>query len=584
MEVVERRGEETEVVESRGEVMEVVERRGEENEVEERRGEEVEIEERRGEELEVEERRRENVEVEERVEVLRRLCRADELLNTVEGPASSLVPLLRPEHCRELHFGFPRPVPTNEGLEDDQHRVLCAAADAAIVSDCTYLKVYQQGGQPELLCQCAASEDLHPTLPSYFTARSTMEVKHCRSCCFIAGSHLSCSLYGCKRTYSTSEALNGHLQDHHKIPAQSLPGKSFLCSTIGCEASFSSMQQLMDHGRHHHKPNYFFLCESCRAKLRSYRTLLKHLQTCAKVAKKTKVEPGAAPDADPSGIPGTPVDMEHSGPLLAPAHMEVQPSMPQPNQHVQPIPNGSSLDPISIRPTAELTAALEPPKTQNGSGQPDVSYNTFPPSLSPNYPAGLPDPSQQQEQQQWSGRISQASLSSGQPHSPPGSNAVWRKNQDPPVPLLRRWNSPPSSQAQALSREEVQWCRTRLSWSDSEWQRVIFSDESRFSLGGDDQQIHVWRHRGQHQDEQFVVTCPKGLVSLYLHPYRTICGNCVRVFKLHGQSFSSRILWEHTRGRYSCLQCGHCTPDRKEMTAHIEGQHRSPGGKSNLDT
>ncbi|KAI4902809.1 hypothetical protein NFI96_004321 [Prochilodus magdalenae] len=47
--------------------------------------------------------------------------------------------------------------------------------------------------------------------------------------------------------------------------------------------------------------------------------------------------------------------------------------------------------------------------------------------------------------------------------------------------------------------QRLQWCRTRLSWSDSEWQRVIFSDESRFSLGGDAQRIRVWRHRGQRQ-------------------------------------------------------------------------------------
>ncbi|KAI4897550.1 hypothetical protein NFI96_001348 [Prochilodus magdalenae] len=46
--------------------------------------------------------------------------------------------------------------------------------------------------------------------------------------------------------------------------------------------------------------------------------------------------------------------------------------------------------------------------------------------------------------------------------------------------------------------QRLQWCRTRLSWSDSEWQRVIFSDESRFSLGGDAQRIRVWRQRGQH--------------------------------------------------------------------------------------
>ncbi|KAI4886765.1 hypothetical protein NFI96_000514 [Prochilodus magdalenae] len=81
--------------------------------------------------------------------------------------------------------------------------------------------------------------------------------------------------------------------------------------------------------------------------------------------------------------------------------------------------------------------------------------------------------------------------------------------------------------------QTLQWGRTRLSWSDSEWQRVIFSDESRFSLGGDAQRIRVWRHRGQHQDGRFV----EGLVSLHLHPYRTIFRNCVRMFKLHGMDY-----------------------------------------------
>ncbi|KAI4879023.1 hypothetical protein NFI96_018101 [Prochilodus magdalenae] len=69
-------------------------------------------------------------------------------------------------------------------------------------------------------------------------------------------------------------------------------------------------------------------------------------------------------------------------------------------------------------------------------------------------------------------------------------------------------------------------CHTRLSWSDSEWQRVIFTDESRFSLGGDAQRVCVWRHRCQHQDGRSVVTRPEDLVSLHLHPYRTICRNC----------------------------------------------------------
>ncbi|KAI4879166.1 hypothetical protein NFI96_020397, partial [Prochilodus magdalenae] len=52
-----------------------------------------------------------------------------------------------------------------------------------------------------------------------------------------------------------------------------------------------------------------------------------------------------------------------------------------------------------------------------------------------------------------------------------------------------------------------------------------------------DQRIRVWRHRGQCQDERFVAIRPEDLVSLHLHPYRTICRNCVRMFKLHGMGY-----------------------------------------------
>ncbi|KAI4897350.1 hypothetical protein NFI96_018346 [Prochilodus magdalenae] len=100
--------------------------------------------------------------------------------------------------------------------------------------------------------------------------------------------------------------------------------------------------------------------------------------------------------------------------------------------------------------------------------------------------------------------------------------------------------------------QTLQWCRTRLSWSDSEWQRVIFSDESRFSLGGDAQRTRVWRHRprGQHQDGRFVVTTTsrKTWCPSTLHPYRnrTICRNCVRMFKLHGMDYHRTPLGSST--------------------------------------
>ncbi|XP_074522703.1 zinc finger protein 414 [Halichoeres trimaculatus] len=36
---------------------------------------------------------------------------------------------------------------------------------------------------------------------------------------------------------------------------------------------------------------------------------------------------------------------------------------------------------------------------------------------------------------------------------------------------------------------------------------------------------------------------------------------------------SRRVLWEHTRGRYTCVQCGYVGTSRKEMTQHISTLH-----------
>lgn len=247
--------------------------------------------------------------------------------------------------------------------------------------------------------------------------------------------HLPCSYYNCKRTYSSVEALHKHVQDHQQNPAQSLPGKSFLCSSIGCDGSFSNMQQLMDHMRHHHKPNYFFLCESCRAKLRSYRTLLKHLQTCAKVAKSKTIKVESSGPND-SGLNST--DVNRPGfftPLENPQKMDSKSPMLSSTAPLVPASSGSSEH--SESPTG-TSAAIDSVKPYNQQYEP---HSPFPPSLSP---APELEP-------QYPSRVSPPILVSSPPHTPPGSNAVWRKNQDLPAPILHRWNSP-----QALNREEVQ--------------------------------------------------------------------------------------------------------------------------------
>ncbi|GFW49073.1 transposable element Tcb2 transposase [Trichonephila clavipes] len=40
------------------------------------------------------------------------------------------------------------------------------------------------------------------------------------------------------------------------------------------------------------------------------------------------------------------------------------------------------------------------------------------------------------------------------------------------------------------------WCREHRNWTDNEWGRVLFTDESRFSLSSDSNRILIWRERG----------------------------------------------------------------------------------------
>ncbi|GFX04458.1 transposable element Tcb2 transposase [Trichonephila clavipes] len=39
----------------------------------------------------------------------------------------------------------------------------------------------------------------------------------------------------------------------------------------------------------------------------------------------------------------------------------------------------------------------------------------------------------------------------------------------------------------------LQWCQARSMWNVTDWQKVVFSDESRFVLGTDDNSVRVWR-------------------------------------------------------------------------------------------
>ncbi|GFV16431.1 transposable element Tcb2 transposase [Trichonephila clavipes] len=48
----------------------------------------------------------------------------------------------------------------------------------------------------------------------------------------------------------------------------------------------------------------------------------------------------------------------------------------------------------------------------------------------------------------------------------------------------------------AHRRRRSLWCREHRNWRDNEWERVLFTYESRFSLSSDSHRILIWRERG----------------------------------------------------------------------------------------
>ncbi|GFT86734.1 transposable element Tcb2 transposase [Trichonephila clavipes] len=48
----------------------------------------------------------------------------------------------------------------------------------------------------------------------------------------------------------------------------------------------------------------------------------------------------------------------------------------------------------------------------------------------------------------------------------------------------------------AHRRRRSLWCREHRNWRDNEWGRVLFTDESRFSLSSDSHRIFIWIERG----------------------------------------------------------------------------------------
>ncbi|GFT54439.1 transposable element Tcb2 transposase [Trichonephila clavipes] len=60
--------------------------------------------------------------------------------------------------------------------------------------------------------------------------------------------------------------------------------------------------------------------------------------------------------------------------------------------------------------------------------------------------------------------------------------------------------------ALSLTPEHRQlWCQARSMWNVTDWQKVVFSDESRFVLGTDDNLVRVWTRNGKRYNSSHTV-------------------------------------------------------------------------------
>lgn len=282
---------------------------------------------------------------------------------------------------------------------------------------------------------------------------------------------MSCPLYGCKRAYADEKALESHVKDH-ELPTESLPGKTMLCSMTGCGGSFPNMQKLMEHMRHHHKPNIYFLCESCHAKLRSYRGLLVHLRTCSKAAR-------PKPNPTPSPSPST-----SSTAAAPPVLMDVDP----------------------VQPTAPTQDTLDSPP---------------PPQLPPITPLSIPP-------------------------------SLLSLNQD---------LAPPNLMQQII---------------DSTVSALFAKNKPQFSPPrGPEGQTGSSTNEGQVQQQSPKTPETPAPPKFTPQTYSTKSGQ--------GPTPEKRIQWQHTRGRYTCVQCGHTVTNRKDMTEHSAVHSDSPSPKEEPD-
>ncbi|GFX42887.1 transposable element Tc1 transposase [Trichonephila clavipes] len=97
----------------------------------------------------------------------------------------------------------------------------------------------------------------------------------------------------------------------------------------------------------------------------------------------------------------------------------------------------------------------------------------------------------------------------------------------------------------------LQWCQARSMWNVTDWQKVVFSDESRFGLGKDDNRVRVSRHPARVAQDclRHFQTLPWPARSPDLSPVEHVWDQLKRQMpschSVHDLELSVQDLWAH---------------------------------------
>ncbi|GFX63850.1 transposable element Tcb1 transposase [Trichonephila clavipes] len=95
----------------------------------------------------------------------------------------------------------------------------------------------------------------------------------------------------------------------------------------------------------------------------------------------------------------------------------------------------------------------------------------------------------------------------------------------------------------------LQWCQVRSIWNVTDWQKVVFSDEFRFSLETNDNRVRVWRQPGERYNSSYTVhrhtECTSGVMVWGVIAYDNRSTIIVMRGALTGKRYVDDILRPH---------------------------------------